>query len=228
MKLKIKLFEEIIIAIYGQEIQKKLNDLNVFLIGEDALECELLKIFELMIISINEKSVTTITDNDLIETSNLNRQFLFRNKNIWKLKSKVAIMNKKFNCKYLEMYENNDGEEFFDEKFLQNQNYIFITVDSKTARKYIDNQCTQYDNEDLPEFSIPMCIKRNFTSKIEHCIEWGLDKFYEFFVLPIEDIKKFLENKEQLSSAIQNEDTSTVIINKMKKIKNLLKIIYRK
>ena len=33
-----------------------------------------------MIISINDKSVTTITDNDLIETSNLNRQFLFRNK----------------------------------------------------------------------------------------------------------------------------------------------------
>lgn len=137
---------------------------------------------------------------------------------------KSSNNEKKFNCKYLEMYENNDGEEFFDEKFLQNQNYIFITVDSKTARKYIDNQCTQYDNEDLPEFSIPMCIKRNFTSKIEHCIEWGLDKFNEFFVLPIEDIKKFLENKEQLFSAIQNEDTSTVIINKMKKIKNLLKI----
>ena len=33
------------------------------------------------------------------------------------MKSKVAIMNKKFTCKYLEMNENNDNEEYFDEKF---------------------------------------------------------------------------------------------------------------
>ena len=44
-------------------------------------------------------------------------------------------MNRKFNCKYLEMYENNDTEEFLDEKFWQNQNFIFTVVDSKTARK---------------------------------------------------------------------------------------------
>ena len=246
------------IAIYGQEIQKKLNDLNVFIIGAGALGCELLKIFALMGISINNKSVTIITDNDLIETSNLNRQFLFRNKDIGKPKSKIAseqakIMNRKFNCKYLEMYVNKDTEEFFNEKFWQNQNFIFTAVDSKTARKYIDNQCTKYskhlidtgtlgtsascqvivpfktscynDIEDLPEFSIPLCTLRNFPSKIEHCIEWGLDKFNEFFVLPIEDLKKFLENKEQFFSAIQNEDTNTVIINKMKKIKSLLEII---
>lgn len=32
---------------------------------------------------------------------------------------KSSNNEKKFNCKYLEMYENNDGEEFFDEKFLK-------------------------------------------------------------------------------------------------------------
>lgn len=209
-------------------------------------------------ISINDKSIITITDNDLIETSNLNRQFLFRNKDIGKSKSKIAseqakIMNRKFNCKNLEMYVNYDTEEFFDEKFWRKQNFIFTAVDNKTARKYIDNQCTKYskhlidtgtlgtsascqvivpfktscynDNQDLPEFSIPMCTLRNFPSKIEHCIEWGLAKFNEFFVSPIEDLKNFLENKEQFFSVIQNEDTSTVIINKMKKIKNLLEFI---
>lgn len=155
-------------------------------------------------------------------------------------------MNRKFNCKNLEMYVNYDTEEFFDEKFWQKKNFIFKAVDNKTARKYIDNQCTKYskhlidtgtlgtsaschviipfktscynDNQDLPEFSIPMCTLRNFPSKIEHCIEWGLAKFNEFFVSPIEDLKNFLENKEQFFSVIQNEDTSTVIINKMKKI----------
>lgn len=73
-------------------------------------------------ISINKNSKTIITDNDLIETSNLNRQFLFRNKEIGKSKLKIAseqakIMNRKLNCKYLEMYVNNEIEEYFNENF---------------------------------------------------------------------------------------------------------------
>ena len=70
-----------------------------------------------------------------------------------------------------------------------------------------------------------MCTLRNFPSKIEHCIEWGLDKFNEFFTSSIEDLKKFLENKESFFNIIQNEDTITVMIYKMKKIKKLLEII---
>ena len=71
-----------------------------------------------------------ITYNDLIETSNLNRQFLFRNKDIGKQKSKIAseqaiLMNKKFNCKYLEKLVNNEKEDYFDELFCKNQNFIF-------------------------------------------------------------------------------------------------------
>ena len=246
------------ISIYGQEMQKKLNNLNIFIVGAGALGCELLKTLALMGISTNMQSNTTITDNDLIETSNLNRQFLFRNKDIGQSKSKIAskhakLMNRKFNCKFLEMYVNNENEEYFDEKFWKSQDFIFTAVDNKTARKYIDNQCTKYskhlidtgtlgtsascqvivpfkttcynDNEDLPEFSIPMCTLRNFPSKIEHCIEWGLDKFNKFFNSPIEDLKKFLKCKEEFFNSIQNEDTSTLIISKLEKIKKLLEII---
>jgi ubiquitin-activating enzyme E1 len=137
------------IAIYGQELQKQLNNLNIFIIGASALGCELLKNFALMGISINNNSKTIITDNDLIETSNLNIQFLFRNKDIGKPKSKIAseqakIMNRKFNCKYLEMYVNKETEEYFNEKFWENQNFFFTAIDNKKARKYIDNQCTKY------------------------------------------------------------------------------------
>ena len=75
-----------------------------------------------MWISINDKSIITITDNDLIEASNLNRQFLFRNKDIGKSKLKIAseqakIMNRKFDCKNLEIYVNYYTEEFFYENF---------------------------------------------------------------------------------------------------------------
>ena len=34
-------------------------------------------------------------------------------------------MNKKFNCKYLEKSVNNENEDYFDELFCKNQNFIF-------------------------------------------------------------------------------------------------------
>ena len=246
------------IAIFGQELQKKLNNLNIFIIGAWALGCELLKHFALMGISTNKNSQTIITDNDRIETSNLNRQFLFRNKDIGKSKSKIAseqakIMNREINCKYLEMFVNDESEEYFNEKFWENQNFIFTAVDSKSARKYVDNQCTKYskhlidtgtlgtsascqviipfktscynDIQEIPEFSIPMCTLRNFPSKIEHCIEWGLNKFNIFFTSPVEDLKKFFENKNEFFNIIQNEESTDVIIKKIKDIKKLLEII---
>ena len=60
-----------------------------------------------------------------------------------------------------------------------------------------------------------MCTLRNFPSNIEHCIEWGLSKFNDFFNSPVEDLKKFLDNKESFYSLIQNEDTTISIIGKM-------------
>ena len=67
------------IAIFGQDIQKKLMDLNLFMVGAGALGCEYIKNFGLMGISCKNGKIT-VTDNDNIALSNLNRQFLF-NKN---------------------------------------------------------------------------------------------------------------------------------------------------
>jgi len=247
-----------LIAIYGKEIQKKLQSLNIFIIGAGALGCELLKNLSLLDISTKKDSETIITDNDTIEISNLNRQFLFRKKHIGKSKSKIASeqvtsVNKNFKCNPLEIFVNNENEDFFNENFWKKQDFIFTAVDSKAARKYIDNQCTKYsktlidtgtlgtigscqaivpfqtscynDNNDPPEFSIPMCTLRNFPSKIEHCIEWGLSKFNEFFTSSIEDLKKFLVNKEEYFNFIQNEETTSSQILKMKIIKKLLEYI---
>jgi len=217
------------IAIFGNEIQKKLNNLNIFIIGAGALGCEYLKNLSLMGVSTDKDSSTIITDNDLIEISNLNRQFLFHKKDIRKHKSKIAVeqaklINKDFNCKNLELLVNEETENFFNEKFWKKNDFILTAVDNKIARKYIDNQCTKYtktlidtgtlgtagssqvfvpfktccynDILDIPESSIPLCTLRNFPSKIEHCIEWALDKFGEFFTIPIEELQKFLEDKE--------------------------------
>jgi ubiquitin-activating enzyme E1 len=64
-------------------VQKKLSELNLFLVGAGALGCEFLKNFALMGACSNGK--LTVTDDDVIEKSNLSRQFLFRDKDIGRL-----------------------------------------------------------------------------------------------------------------------------------------------
>ena len=61
------------IAIFGNEIQKKLSDTNIFMIGAGALGCEFLKTFAAMGIATNINKNLFVTDNDNIEISNLNR-----------------------------------------------------------------------------------------------------------------------------------------------------------
>lgn len=65
----------------------------MFLVGSGAIGCELLKIWASMGLGLNNNYSTasiTITDMDLIEKSNLNRQLLFRSSDIQQPKSVVA------------------------------------------------------------------------------------------------------------------------------------------
>ena len=138
------------IAIYGNEIQKKINDSNIFMIGAGALGCEFLKNMALMGIATNEGKSVTVTDNDNIETSNLNRQFLFRKENIGHSKSKCACesvrsMNNKFHCKDLQSLVAPENEHIFNENFWNSQTFIINAVDNIKARRYIDTQCTTYN-----------------------------------------------------------------------------------
>ena len=133
------------IAIYGNKIQEKLSNLNLFIIGAGALGCEFLKCFALMGISTKEGSQITITDNDNIEISNLNRQFLFKYEDISKSKSFTATkaikeINENSNIYSMKSKIGKENENIFDEKFWENQNYIINAVDNVDARIYIAEQ----------------------------------------------------------------------------------------
>ena len=78
------------IRVYGREIQENLNQINTFMVGAGALGCEFIKAFALMGVGCSEEGRVQVTDNDNIEVSNLNRQFLFRKNNVGQSKSKVA------------------------------------------------------------------------------------------------------------------------------------------
>ena len=136
-----------LISIYGQELIEKLHNCNMFLIGAGAVGCEYLKILSLMGVSTKEKCKVTVTDNDCIENSNLNRQFLFRKEHVGKSKSLIACeqikkINPEFNCESLQIEVREETEDLFNENFYKNQEFVLIAVDNVKARKYINNQCT--------------------------------------------------------------------------------------
>lgn len=137
------------IAIFGREIQKKLESLNIFMIGVGAAGCEYLKNFAMMGISSENKGILTLSDNDCIEISNLNRQFLFRKNDIGKFKSEIGAkfvkkMNPDFNCKVYQARIGHENEDLFNDDFWEKQDIIFHAVDNIEARKYIDERATEF------------------------------------------------------------------------------------
>lgn len=131
------------IGIFGHDIQKKLSESNIFLVGAGALGCEFLKNFSLMGISTSNNNKIVVTDNDHIEISNLSRQFLFRKADIGKSKSKIAYreakkMNSNFNCEDRQSRIGLENENIFDQNFWEEQTCIFNAVDNIEARRYID------------------------------------------------------------------------------------------
>jgi len=82
-----------LIELFGNDFVEKLQKVRTFLVGAGALGCEFLKFFALF--GIGAQGQVWCTDNDSIEVSNLNRQFLFRNADVTHFKSEVACREAK-------------------------------------------------------------------------------------------------------------------------------------
>lgn len=78
------------IAVFGKIFQQKIADTRQFLVGSGAIGCEMLKNWSMMGLATGPKGVIHVTDLDTIEKSNLNRQFLFRPKDVGKFKAESA------------------------------------------------------------------------------------------------------------------------------------------
>lgn len=111
----------------GERTLEKLRELRLFMVGCGAIGCEMMKNYALLGISCDkdEKGLISITDNDLIEKSNLNRQFLFRTDDIQKSKSLSAMsavlkMNPHMKIKAYEKKVCPQTEaELFDDNFMK-------------------------------------------------------------------------------------------------------------
>lgn len=133
----------------GKGLQERIKQLNVFMVGAGAIGCELLKLFATMGLGAGSKGKIHVTDMDIIEKSNLNRQFLFRPKDVQQLKSQTAAnaakeMNPELN---IAAYSNRVGpetENIFGDNFYRSLDLVCNALDNVEARMYMDSQCIFY------------------------------------------------------------------------------------
>ncbi|CAL1537293.1 unnamed protein product [Lymnaea stagnalis] len=130
----------------GEARCKTLSNTQLFMVGCGAIGCEMLKNYALLGISTGSGKIT-ITDNDLIEKSNLNRQFLFRPHHIQKPKSTTAAqaaldINKDLK---IEAQQHKVGpqteESVYTDAFFEHQDIIVNALDNVEARRYMDGRC---------------------------------------------------------------------------------------
>ncbi|PHJ18531.1 hypothetical protein CSUI_007644, partial [Cystoisospora suis] len=232
-KKKKKTFHRLFHRWYGQErllgseVQKRLNALNVFLVGAGAIGCELLKNFALMGVSCKRSCPTrtvsammtrgvgreargemkkkkqnkgekeekekskmkkigegeierancffssllspssssydsgdrgeesrrggclTLADADIVERSNLNRQFLFSQDDVNRYKaiaaaSSIEKINPCMNIHPICDFVRRESEDEFDFSFWKKQDLIVMALDTIAARMYLDSQCLLY------------------------------------------------------------------------------------
>ncbi|XP_059608519.1 ubiquitin-like modifier-activating enzyme 1 [Phlebotomus argentipes] len=137
------------IAVFGKSFQDKLGALRYFIVGSGAIGCELLKNFAMCGIGAGDGGRVFLTDMDLIEKSNLNRQFLFRPHDVQKPKSVTAAqavkrMNPLVNVVAHENRVGVETENTYDDKFFNDLDGIANALDNVDARSYVDRRCVYY------------------------------------------------------------------------------------
>ncbi|CAH1403946.1 unnamed protein product [Nezara viridula] len=136
------------VAIFGTEFQKTLGALKYFVVGAGAIGCELLKNFSMMGVGADGGKVI-VTDMDLIEKSNLNRQFLFRPHDVQKPKAATAAkaikkMNPLMNVIAHENRVGPETEKVYDDAFFEDLDGVANALDNVDARIYMDRRCVYY------------------------------------------------------------------------------------
>lgn len=120
------------------------------MVGAGALGCEYVKAMALMGLACGPNGSVTVTDNDNIDVSNLNRQFLFRQPDVGHPKgeracAKAKIMNPDLKVTVHQAFVSPDTEDLFNDDFWDSLDFVVNAVDNIKARLYVDRQCVWYE-----------------------------------------------------------------------------------
>jgi len=163
------------ISYIGGQLQEKLSNLRVFLVGVGAIGknifynqilflilknmkvavcfktgCEVLKNLVLLNVATGPRGMITITDMDRIEHSNLSRQCLFHQNDIGRPKSTVAkeklkLINPLVQVTSFELEIGPETKHIFDQEFFSNIDVIITALDNKESRLVIDDICIEME-----------------------------------------------------------------------------------
>ncbi|KAG7196224.1 E1 ubiquitin-activating protein uba2 [Scheffersomyces spartinae] len=126
--------------IYGEEAYKNLKSKTILMVGAGGIGCELIK--DLM---LSGYSSIHIVDLDTITLSNLNRQFLFRQKDIDQSKSKTiceAVQSfNYFDCKLTSQHGNIMDTKQFPISWWRQFDMIYNALDNLEARRFVNQMC---------------------------------------------------------------------------------------
>lgn len=158
------------IAVFGKAFQDKIANYRQFLVGAGAIGCEMLKNWAMMGLGTGPNGKITVTDMDSIEKSNLNRQFLFRPKDLGSFKSTAAAgavtemnpdMRGKIESMQMAVGEPTESEsrltlsrkrtvalklspDVFGDEFFGKLDAVTNALDNVMARQYMDRRCVYY------------------------------------------------------------------------------------
>ncbi|XP_061909797.1 ubiquitin-like modifier-activating enzyme 1 [Entelurus aequoreus] len=136
------------IAVFGTKLQELLAKQRYFLVGAGAIGCELLKNFAMIGLASGDGEII-VTDMDTIEKSNLNRQFLFRQSDVTKMKSDTAAaavkqMNPSIKITGHQNKVDAETERIYDDDFFESLDGVANALDNVDARLYMDRRCVYY------------------------------------------------------------------------------------
>ncbi|KAI0033358.1 ubiquitin activating enzyme [Vararia minispora EC-137] len=140
------------IVVFGRQFQEKIANNRQFLVGAGAIGCEMLKNWSMMGLGAGANGSIHVTDLDTIEKSNLNRQFLFRAKDLGKHKSEVAAaavaemnpdLKGKIECSQEPVGP--DTENIYGDAFFAKIDGVMNALDNVKARLYMDQRCVFYE-----------------------------------------------------------------------------------
>ena len=139
----------------GDELKENYPSLQILVVGAGGLGCEILKNLALC----GVKNIYVV-DLDTIELSNLNRQFLFRQKDIGKFKAEVACEFIKKKYPDIKILSSSRKIQEFSDDFFRQFHMIIGGLDNIEARSYINQKVhdlVEFDSEGkpLPETVIP-------------------------------------------------------------------------